>query len=75
MKPQSIDQVLAQHTDALMAVPGVVGTAIGGRADHRHIVILVAEFTPAIDQLPHTLAGYEVRIEVSGPFRARRSHS
>ncbi|HSL69342.1 MAG TPA: hypothetical protein VK864_03830 [Longimicrobiales bacterium] len=75
MKPQSINQVLAQHTDALMAVPGVVGTAIGGRADHLHIVVLIAEFTPAVDQLPRTLAGYEVKVEVSGRFRARRSHS
>ncbi|HET7791506.1 MAG TPA: hypothetical protein VFK78_11995 [Gemmatimonadales bacterium] len=69
---RSIEAVLAAHTGSLMAVPGVVGTAIG-RCDGTPCirVLLAAESDAARRRIPPTLEGYPVRVDVTGPFRAR----
>jgi hypothetical protein len=72
MDLRGVEQVLAQHRDALMAVPGVVGTAIGASGGRPCIRVFVdpARFDarvlePAIDDVP-------VMVEPTGPFIARR---
>ena len=49
--PKSIEQVLQEHTDSLMALPGVVGTALGLCADEPCIRVFVVEATE--DLLKH----------------------
>ena len=67
-----IEAVLASHTDALLAVPGVVGTAVG-RCDGVPCicVFLAAESAAARRRIPAHLEGYAVRVEVTGPIRAQ----
>jgi hypothetical protein len=69
---RTIEEVLAVHTDSLMAVPGVVGTAIG-RCDGAPCirVFLAAADDAAQRRIPQRLEGYLVRVEVTGSIRAR----
>jgi hypothetical protein len=69
---RSINEVLATHVDSLMALPGVVGTAIGLCDGERCITVLVADSNPDTKRrIPTRLEGYRVRVEVSGIIRPR----
>ena len=66
-----IEAVLEEHTDSLMALPAVVGTAQGECAGEPCIKILVAEKTPELERrIPDVLDGYRVEIVVMGPIKA-----
>lgn len=69
---RTIEAVLAAHSDSLMAVPGVVGTAIG-RCDGAPCirVFLATASDAARRRIPAQLEGYPVRVEVTGEIRAR----
>ena len=72
MTGRSIDQVLAAHTDSLMAMPGVVGTAIGLCDGERCIKVLVADSNPDTKRrIPDRLEGYRVLVEVTGTIKPR----
>ncbi len=64
--------VLAAHTPALMAIPGVVGTAEARTPDGRPcILVMVVRLTPGLrDALPRELEGWPVRVEVTGAIHA-----
>lgn len=67
---RSIEEVLATHTDSLMSLPGVVGTAIGvceGVACIR--VFLSDSSVRSRRKIPNRLDGYPVRVDVTGPLR------
>jgi len=69
---KTIEAVLAAHSDSLMALPGVVGTAIGlcdGAPCIR--VFLADERAAARRTIPARLEGYPVKVEVTGPIRPR----
>lgn len=67
-----IEEVLAAHTDSLMAVPGVVGTAIGLCDGAPCIRVLLAAASEAARQrIPARIEGYPVKVEVTGQIRAR----
>ena len=69
---RSIDEVLAAHNDSLMALPGVVGTAIGFCDSERCITVYVTDSAAMRGtKLPERLEGYRVKVEVSGQFKAR----
>lgn len=75
MPSKSIQQVLIAHSDSLMALPGVVGTAIG-RCD---TVLCIRVFlrdssATARRAIPDTLEGYPVQVEVTGEFQRRRGN-
>ena len=71
MPENSIETVLKKHTDALMAMPGVVGTAQSLCDDKPCIKVYVVALTPELQQkIPKDLEGYPVDIEVTGEFRA-----
>ena len=73
MPPKSIAQVLDEHVDQLMSVPGVSGVGIGDCRGTPCIKIFVVEATPSVTrQIPARLDGYEVAIEETGEFRAPR---
>ena len=70
MSSRTIEEVLATHTDSLMSLPGVVGTAIGLCDGVTCIRVLVSDSTaPSRRQIPNRLEGYLVRVEVSGVLR------
>lgn len=69
---RTIEAVLAAHTDSLMAVPGVLGTAIGRCNGAPCIRILVNRVTDEVQRrIPSQLEGYPVRVDVSGPIVPR----
>jgi hypothetical protein len=71
MAAKTIQQVQQEHTDAWMAIPGVVGTAIGQRGDTPCILVLAASESDQIRRkIPATVEGYPVVIEYTGEIRA-----
>lgn len=70
--PKTIEAVLAAHNDSLMAVPGVVATAIGRCNNGPCIRILVSRMTDeAKRRIPSQLEGFPVQVDVSGPIVPR----
>ena len=70
MTARSIDAVLAAHSDSLMALPGVVGTAIGLCEGERCIKVLLSDSNPATKtRIPARLEGYRVVVEVTGTIK------
>jgi hypothetical protein len=71
MAPKTIQQVLKEHTDEWMSIPGVVGTAIGKFEGKPCIKILVVKVTKELtEKIPSRVEGYPVVIEETGEFRA-----
>jgi hypothetical protein len=67
---RSIDEVLAAHTDSLMTLPGVVGTALGLCDGERCIKVLLADASPGTKRrIPSRLEGYPVVVEVTGTIK------
>ena len=56
--PRPIADVLREHTDSLMALPGVVGTAQGEQDGKPCVMVLVVELTDDLKaQIPGELEG------------------
>ena len=71
MHTKPIEQVQQEHTDAWMAIPGVVGTAIGLHEDKPCIMVLTATDSEQIkEKIPSTVDGYPVVVEYVGEIRA-----
>ncbi len=71
MAGRTIEEVLSQHTDSLMSIPGVVGTAIGECAGKPCIKVLVVKKTPELSaKLPTTLDGFVVDVQETGEIKA-----
>lgn len=70
--PKSIDAVLAAHNDSLMAIPGVVGTAVGRCQGAPCIRVLVTRTSDELRRrIPRELEGFPVQIDVTGPVVPR----
>ncbi len=68
---ETIEQVQQGHTDDWMAIPGVVGTAIGQDRGKPCIVILTASSAEQMrEKIPATVDGYPVVIRYSGEIDA-----
>lgn len=68
---KTIQQVQEEHTPEWMALPGVVGTAIGQREGKPCILILTASNTEQVRRkIPPTVEGYPVVVEYVGEIRA-----
>jgi hypothetical protein len=71
MPAKTIKQVLEQHTNELISIPGVVGTAEGLCGRSPCVKVYVMKKTPDLEQkIPDTLDGYPVTIEETGKIRA-----
>lgn len=71
--PPGLDRAIAAqeaHTDALLARPGVVGTAVGLGADGRPVVKIYTR-SAGVSGLPTTLDGLRVEVEVTGEIVAQ----
>ncbi|HYF39824.1 MAG TPA: hypothetical protein VD930_09060 [Gemmatimonadales bacterium] len=70
--PANITQVLERHTDSLMRIPGVVGTAEGLCAGRPCVLVFVKQNTPEVRKaIPERIDGFEVELRESGPIQAR----
>ena len=71
MPAKTIQEVLAEQTHQWMAIPGVVGTAIGESEGRPCIKVFVAEKTQElVAKIPGNLEGHPVVLEETGEFRA-----
>ena len=67
-----IEAVLKEHTDRLMALPGVVGTGQGECAGKPCIkVFVVKETSELLGQIPSAIEGYTVEVVATGKIKAR----
>lgn len=68
---KSIEKVLEEHTQYLMNIPGVVGTAIGECDDEPCIKVLVNTLNEELEmKIPSSIEGYTVVIEEVGDIKA-----
>jgi hypothetical protein len=75
MPAKKIEEVLREHTKALMSIPGVVGTAQGLCEGKACIKVYVIKKSSEMDQkIPDILEGYPVMIEETGEIRALPKH-
>jgi len=71
MHGRTIEQVQEEHTGQWMAIPGVVGTAIGQDKGKPCILILTASNTKEVrEKIPTTADGYPVVVQYTGEIRA-----
>lgn len=71
MPERTIEEVLKEHTNSLMSLPGVVGTGQGLCDGEPCIKVFVAKKTPELlRQIPSSLEGYLVAVEETGEFQA-----
>ena len=71
MKKRTIGEVLKEHTESLMSIPGVVGTSEGKRAGKRCIRVSVIRKTPQITKkIPSAIEGYAITVKETGRIRA-----
>ena len=72
MTRKDINHVLRDHDQELMAIPGVVGVAVGLMPDDKTLclkVLVIKETEDLKERIPKTLEGYPVMIEESGVIR------
>ena len=66
-----IEQVLKEHTEELMALPGVIGTGQGLCSGQPCIKVFVSKKTAKLEKkIPKNLEGYPVVIQETGKFKA-----
>lgn len=71
MSARKIEEVLKEHTDDLMAIPGVVGTGQGLCDGKPCIKVFVVKKTPELeDKISKKLEGYSVKIKETGVIQA-----
>ena len=71
MATKGIEEVLKEHSKAIISVPGVIGIGQGVCEGRPCIKIFVIEKAPDLNQrIPETLSGYSVVIEETGRVRA-----
>ncbi len=71
MARKTIQEVLNEHTASLMALPGVVGTALGGQAGKPSILVFVTKKTAVTpNAIPLALDGYPVAVVETGEIAA-----
>jgi len=67
----SIDTVLRENEERLMAIDGVVGVGVTGSSDAPALSVMVKELTPEVRaNVPRELRGYPVKVEVVGEVSA-----
>ncbi len=72
MSPMTIDEALKAHTDQLMSMPGVTGTAEGLCEGQPCVKVFVVEKTPELERAIHgILKGVPLVVEETGRIRAR----
>lgn len=72
MPSKKLIEVLEQHTDELMAIPGVVGVGQGLCGKKPCIKVFAVKRVPELDKkIPRQLEGYAVSVEETGEIKKR----
>lgn len=72
MSSKAFIEVLKEHTNELMSIPGVVGVAQGLCDKKPCIKVFVVEMSSELDKkIPKNLNGYSVSVEETGEIKAR----
>jgi len=67
----SIEKVLREFTDVLLGIPGIVGTAQGECGGRPCIKVYILQNAPHLrGQIPSSIEGYSVEVEITGPIEA-----
>ncbi len=75
MPEKTIEEVLKEHTNKLMCIPGVVGTAQGLCDNKPCIKVYVVKRSLELEQkIPPVLEGYTVDVEETGEIHALPEH-
>jgi hypothetical protein len=70
--PANVAAVLERHSDSLLEIPGVVGTAEGSCGGHPCILVLVERLTPSLRHtIPPMLDGVPLEIRETGRIQAQ----
>ena len=70
MPSKSLEEVLQEHTNGLMAMPGVVGTAQGLCNGEPCIRVFTVESSDELlRQIAQEIEGYPVEVQETGEFR------
>jgi len=68
---QNIKNLIHQHADRLMKLPGVVGVGQGLHENKPCIRVFLQEDLPGVKKkIPNSLDGVSVVTQVTGPFRS-----
>ncbi len=68
---KTIEEILREHTNEWMSLPGVVGTAQGLCDDNPCIKVYVIKKISELDlKIPDIIEGYRIMIEVTGEIQA-----
>ena len=71
VSPRPLQDVLKDHTDRLMTIPGVIGTAQALCDEEPCMKVYVTRKTPELlQQIPTQLEGYRVEIQEIGDIQA-----
>ena len=71
MPEKTITQVLTEHTDNLMSLPGVVGAGQGECSGKPCIKVFVVKKTSdLLRRIPSAIEGYTVEVQESGEIKA-----
>ena len=71
MAQKPLERVLEEHREQLMALPGVVGTAVGLCSGEPCIrVLVVAKTGGLLKQIPAEIEGYQVAVDETGEIKA-----
>ncbi len=71
MPEKTIEEVLKEHNNKLMSIPGVVGTAEGMCNSTPCIKVFVITKTPELErQIPKIIDVFVVDVEETGTFKA-----
>jgi len=71
MAAHTIEDVIKEHTEELLSIPGVVGIGQGLCDNTPCIKVYVVKSTPELDKkIPAVLDGYRVSTEVTGEIRS-----
>ncbi|MEW6117038.1 MAG: hypothetical protein AB1553_09080 [Nitrospirota bacterium] len=72
MTERNIQEVFQAHSGELMALPGVIGTAVGHDKDKPCIKVFTRKSTAALEKkMPSELEGYPVVLEVIAEIKTR----
>ena len=70
MSQEKIENVLEEHTEKLMSLPGVVGTGQGLCDGKPCIKVFVIQLTPELEaKIPDSIKGYKVEAVETGQFQ------
>lgn len=72
MPAPTIEEVIANNSDALLELPGVAGVALGEESARACIVVMLTVDSEAVrHSIPGSIDGYPVSLRITGELRTQ----